>query len=188
MKTLSFAFLVALYLVITHINCGIESSYLKRAEGGRNGSGVGLVEVHVKPPLASPFVDDEEKGKTCVKNMTRCLQDGTYNLQTNKIFLRDDMAHCQVSLDHNERDKLRCNAKNVHLCAVKVQMNLKRCLSRAMGERTVFFCRSVSSRDDQGSFEKAFSGDATLRPQHSGGSRQTMQERQSEVRQRTKAL
>lgn len=84
MKTLSFAFFVTLYLVFTHTNCGIESSYLHSAvqkEGTGNGgqnrsSGFDVLTVHVNQTLDLPLLGSKGNGEVCLGNVTQCIRSG----------------------------------------------------------------------------------------------------------------
>ncbi|KAK9890490.1 hypothetical protein WA026_010571 [Henosepilachna vigintioctopunctata] len=101
MKSLSFAFIVTLYLVCTDINCNINSNYLENAEsifnrtllsrGDRVTVPLAITEQVAATPeldidLVESLIDEDAPAKNCLKNMSSCFekddlhQDATRNL------------------------------------------------------------------------------------------------------------
>lgn len=95
MKTLSFAFFVTLYLVFTHINCGIESSSVKKRclkewieQKNQSDEDFNVFMVrHLNKSALNGFDEGEETlmrgqdeleeiGKHCLKNTAKCRKDG----------------------------------------------------------------------------------------------------------------
>lgn len=83
MRTLSLAFFVTLYLVFTHTNCGIKSSYLQkrrlkqRVQEKNQSEDVFVVfnssEIN---RFEKTLVRDEHKGERCLKNLDECFKSG----------------------------------------------------------------------------------------------------------------
>lgn len=84
----SFVFFVVLYVVFTHINCDIKSSCAEtgkqlRAElfgedgfSERNAGNRSDVQRSGVVEIQTGLLSNEEKGKLCLKNVTRCVENG----------------------------------------------------------------------------------------------------------------
>lgn len=88
----SFAFLVTLYFVFTHINCDINSSnihfkstfslqqYLVNQTENATLSNIQETSIYEdelkKIQLDETILSNEEKGKLCLKNITECIDKG----------------------------------------------------------------------------------------------------------------
>lgn len=112
MKLLSFAFFATLYLVFTHINCGIES----KSDGVKNhSSSVFVVQFNgsaLKGFDGTLVETNEEKGERCLKNVDGCLKSGKRDCCC-KVHIRDCKRMWLFVLDRRYETTTRALARRL---------------------------------------------------------------------------
>lgn len=80
MRLLSFVFFIALYLVFTHTNCGIESSYLRKKRENITLEDFGVFMVQINGSVWNDFdrtlLRGEDRIKKCLKDVDLCMENG----------------------------------------------------------------------------------------------------------------